>query len=197
MVLPLFFARRFKAPPRSILHCGRQNVVLHAKMKIDAIRLHLREHLSAPSRSNTACEQYSSASPESQFRHARYNMGTSGKILAFRSAANIIRAGKHTHADALASCLLFLRWSKHTGWPTRIDTPNLVASGKLATEPSAQLKTHPAATSSSKFPGIAIKLKSGITTEIYESGAFILPGVTSADQLSAALHEVASLQCTQ
>lgn len=193
MGLPLFFARRFRPPRRGVVHCGRQNVVLHAKMRLDPYRGHLRAHLSVKPSPPPPRDHFSSASPDSQFRHARFNLGPCGKILAFKSQHNIIRAGKHTHADALASCLLYLCWSGHKGWPARIDTPNLVASARLATPPPASLKNHPRATHSTKFPGIAIKLAADVTTEIYESGAFILPGIVTPVQLGAALSEVAAL----
>jgi hypothetical protein len=193
MGLPLFFARRFPPPPPGVTHCGRQNVVLHAKMKLDPYRAHLRAHVGQPAHPPPTRDHFSSASPDSQFRHARFNLGACGKILAFKSQHNIIRAGKHSHADALASCLLYLCWSQQPGWPARIATPNLVASAQLALPPTPRLKNHPRATHSTKFPGIAIKLAANVTTEIYESGAFILPGITSAPQLSAALHEVAAL----
>lgn len=189
MGLPLFFARGFSAPG-GLTGCSRQNVVLHARMRPCPFRGSMRPHLGTHRPAVIFPEHFSSACPDSQFRHCRYNLGDSGKILAFRSKKNLIRAGKHTHADALVSCLLFLRWSGTTAWPARLNAPNMVVSGTLAAQPTAALKTHPRATWSAKFPGVAVKLPSGTTTEIYASGAFIVPGITSAGQLATALREL-------
>lgn len=191
---PVFFARSFgKRPYPGIDHCARQNVVLHAKMQLNPYTTSLRERLVQRRMPPRYPDHYSSASPDSQFRHCRYNLGPYGKVLAFRSAANLIRAGKFTHADALLSCLLFLRWSKNPTWPARVSAPNMVVSGKLTKKPSDALRSHPLATHTPKFPGVAVKLPSGTTTEVYDSGAFIIPGITSAAQLHVALSELADI----
>ena len=191
MGVPLFFARHFaKRRYSGIHHCTRQNVVLHAKMDLCPYRGSRRARLTGWVKRVQYPEHFSSASPDSQFRHCRYNLGSYGKVLAFRSAANLIRAGKFTHADALLSCLLFLRGSNNRAWPARISAPNMVISGKLNDRPGPSLKAHPSATHSSKFPGVALRLQSGTTTEVYNSGAFIMPGITSPDQLSRALFEL-------
>ena len=190
MGLPIFFARHFSGCPQEIEQCARQNVVLHAKMHVCPFKGSLRAKLTRGSTALVHPEHFSSANPDSQFRHCRYNMAAYGKVLAFRSADNLIRAGKSSHADALTSCLLFLRWSGTTTWPARINAPNMVVSGKLKERPPTALRTHPQATHSMKFPGIALRLPCHTTTEIYESGAFIVPGVTSPQQLQQALNDL-------
>ena len=67
----------------------------------------------------------------------------------------------------------------------------MVVSGRLRQRPGPAIKLHPSATYSMKFPGVALKLPSGSTTEVYESGAFIVPGITSPGQLKTALEELA------
>ena len=190
MGVELFFARAFGGAYDGIESCTRQNVVLHAKMKVCPFKGTRRARLGLASPAGGYPAHFSSASPDSQFRHFRFDLGVYGKVLAFRSAENLIRAGKHTHADAVLSCLLFLRWCKSRGWPALISAPNMVVSGKLTAPPGPSLKAHPSATHSAKFPGVALRLPSGTTTEVYASGAFIMPGIVGASQLSAALREL-------
>lgn len=192
MVVPLFFARSFEGGPAGIDSCTRQNVVLHARMKGCPFKSTRRARLGLTTSTMAYPPHFSSASPDSQFRHFRFNLGGHGKVLAFRSAQNLIRAGKHTHADAVLSCLLFLRWCKSDGWPALISAPNMVVSGTLSAPPSETLKAHPRATHSAKFPGVALRLPSGTTAEVYASGAFIMPGIVSAAQLAAALKDLAA-----
>ena len=196
MGLPLFFSTEFKRniyKGKLIDHLTRQNVVLHARMTICPFKGSMRERLSGWQAPKSYPTQFSSANPDSQFRHCRYNLGEYGKVLAFRSAANLIRAGKHTHADALLSCLLFLKWSKCGRWPSRINAPNMVVSGALREHNINKFKSHAKATHSSKFPGVAIRLQCDTTTEVYSSGSFIIPGITSGIQLNRALNELEGL----
>ena len=190
MGVELFFGRAFGGTYDGIESCTRQNVVLHAKMKGCPFKATRRAKLGLASAALVYPPHFSSASPDSQFRHFRFDLGAHGKVLAFRSAANLIRAGKHTHADAVLSCLLFLRWCKSACWPALISAPNMVVSGKLTSRPSATLKAHPSATHSAKFPGVALRLPSKTTTEVYASGAFIMPGIVTASQLSSALADL-------
>jgi len=193
MGLPIFFARGFVKTGGRIALCARQNVVLHASMKACPFRTHLRGHVGRNAKPRRKSAQYSSAKPDSQFKHRRYHIANCGKILAFTSAENIIRAGKHTHADALVALLLYMRWGGAGGWPARINTPNMVVSGKLDRPPNPSIKHHAKATHSKKFPGVAIRLKCGVTTEVYESGAFILPGIVAPGQLATALAELVEI----
>ena len=108
-----------------------------------------------------------------------------GKYLVFDSS-NVIRAGKHTHGDAVRSMFVFNKWLRSVSkqphvWHTAIGCPNMVLSGKLNTTPHPSFKDHWRCNHSSKFPGVAVQTDERITPEIYpKSGAYIVPGVTDA-----------------
>ena len=114
-----------------------------------------------------------------------------GKYLVF-GTGNIIRAGKHTHADAVAktACLISaLKKNKvlHRGvYPAVMSCPNTVITGKFK-HPVIQQKLEAdwRVNSSKRFPGRSVSIKdSKIVPEIYASdGRFIMPGVASPDQL--------------
>lgn len=117
-----------------------------------------------------------------------------GKYLVF-GTGNIIRAGKHTHADAVASTAAFVRILRnekvlhHAAYPAVMSCPNTVVTGKF-TEPICQQKLEEdwRVNSSKRFPGRSVSIKdSKIVPEIYASdGRFIMPGVASPKQLLAA-----------
>jgi len=114
-----------------------------------------------------------------------------GKFLVFKSS-NMIRAGKHTHADAMHNIVHFNRWihtasDKPYNWHTAMSAPNMVISGSLTDTLPEHVKHHWRATHTSKFPGIAIRTDGTCTPELYASGMFIIPGVTSVESLRHAL----------
>ena len=118
-----------------------------------------------------------------------------GKLLVFQSG-NSIRAGKHTHIDAVRSMFRFNQWARRTAssphvWHVAIDHPNMVLSGKLKTPPSSHFKSHWRCNYSVKFPGVAVKASSTCTPEVYpKSGSFIMPGATNAESVVAAVEAV-------
>ena len=133
--------------------------------------------------------------PNSPFSHLRLHTRRHGKMLVF-STGNIIRAGKHTHADAAWAVLAMRRWamkgdSHHALlWPTAMSAPNAVCNGQLSEPMPQSIYTHWRATHTDKFPGIALEFASapGITAEFFmKEHKFILPGVTNADNLVNAL----------
>ena len=136
----------------------------------------------------------------SSSKHSRINTVPAhknyGKILVFHSS-NTIRAGKHTPADALANTFRFSRWvrkaagQKHV-WHTAMSAPNMVISGKLTCTLPPSVKEHWSSSYSAKFPGISITTKGPCTPEMYMSGSFIIPGVTTVASLNIALAAIDS-----
>jgi hypothetical protein len=122
-----------------------------------------------------------------------------GKFLVFQSS-NMIRAGKFTHAMAMSNTVTFCKWVRKTTktpyqWHTAMSAPNMVVSGKLSGMCPETVKKHWRATHTSKFPGIAISTDGPCTPEIYNSGAFIIPGVTCVRSLETALAAINEAIC--
>ena len=119
-----------------------------------------------------------------------------GKMLIFRSG-NMIRAGKHSHADALRCLFATNQYIRRLCklphvWHTGIDHPNMVLSGKLHRPPGEGFKSHYLCTSSPKFPGVAVKTGAGTTPEVYcKSGTYIIPGTTTIASFDAAVSAMA------
>ena len=119
-----------------------------------------------------------------------------GKLLVFQSG-NTIRAGKHSHEDALRSLFRFNQFVRRAGgvpheWHAAIDHPNMVLSGKLAGRPREGFRDHWRCNYSQKFPGVAVKTGSTTTPEVYpKSGTFIMPGTRDVASLRAGLDAMA------
>ena len=103
----------------------------------------------------------------------------------------MIRAGKHTHSDAIYSILSFLHWvsgpNQRMRWPLAMSTPNTVLTGMYKTPIDPAIKKHWMAVHTSKFPGIALSPKSlkGMTIELFlAQSKFIVPGVKDPEILS-------------
>lgn len=144
-----------------------------------------------------ACRADSTGSP---FAHLRLSTRSNGKILTFKTG-NVIRAGKYCHGDACLAAVRFQSWLHHSThkraapWPSAISCPNTVCTGQLLASPSAEVKKDWCATSSNKFPGIAIAVPNNTCTpELFlKEGKFICPGVTTVTSLTQALHKLAEL----
>jgi hypothetical protein len=80
-------------------------------------------------------------------------------------------------------------------WPVVHSSPNSVVTGQIVGTVSATIKDELAANHSSKFPGIALSLPTqGVTPELYmRRGMVIIPGITSAAQLSTVVSELSQL----
>ena len=194
--VPLFFQRRFKAPKsRLFSSCTRQNVVLHVSFDTSPFTSLIREIITGTvcAESNSDLAEWSNSDPDSPFRHSKYDLGKDGKILQFQRKQNLIRAGKNSHADAVKSTLLFLSWTAPSRWPSRMSSPNMVASGKFVRPLPESVRNLPCATWSAKFPGIALKTSvKQCTPEVYlRQGTYIVPGVTTPETLSQCLQELA------
>ena len=107
------------------------NVVMHATTEITGPLWH-RSHqrvcfgenmaptkpiARALTRTQNTLGVYSSSDPDSPFEHMRINAGRKGKVLLFTRRNNIIRAGKHTHADAFNAVVKFFNWSQNIARP--------------------------------------------------------------------------------
>jgi len=191
--VPLFFSRRF--PVRQFVNlrtCVRQNVVLHVSFEVAVFKSMLRARFHHPHQALESLGDWSSSDPDSPFRHNKYNLGTHGKVLQFQRKRNLIRAGKHTHADAVRATLFFCRWTAPSSWPTRMSSPNMVASGTFTRPLPRSVRDLPHATWSTKFPGVALKTSVGqCTPEVYpDQGTYIVPGVTTPASLVQCLEEL-------
>lgn len=129
-----------------------------------------------------------------RFAHYRINTLSDGKILVF-GTGNVIRAGGCTHADSVLSVIKFALWVQ-----MRLDvnalvhysciqTPNMVLTGRYSDGHTPEhMISGWRCTKTSKFPGIAITTAYNSTPEVYPgSGKFIIPGVTSVEQLNNVL----------
>lgn len=160
-------------------------MVIHVSLKQTAQCLRRDTLIGRPApdiNSNPRMQMASSRETGSPFCHNRVTTPM-GKILVF-STGNMIRAGKHTHSDAIYSILSFLHWvaGKHgrMRWPLAMSTPNTVLTGMYDTAIDPAIKKHWMAVHTTKFPGIALSPKSlnGMTIELFLSQSkFIVPGV--------------------
>lgn len=180
----------------------RSNVVIHATVRSSGGRSVIRDTLAS------RCER------GGFFRAPRFAMATStelnspfchtklttklGKVLVFPTG-NFIRAGKHTHADAVWAILYLMQWvaaGEHMQWPTAFSVPNTVLTGGYETPISENVRKHWRAVFTSKFPGIALSFDSlpGTTIELFLSkGRFIVPGCSSGDFIAKVVREMARL----
>lgn len=157
---------------------------------------------------------YSSSDPDSPFEHMRINAGRDGKILIFAKRNNIIRAGKHTPADAFNAVVKFFSWSQcNKGrWHTGIAAPNAVVMGQFKYPLGEDIRTSPYVTFSDKFPGYTINTAGAYAAftqqrvlqttccipEVYRSGKYIIPGIKTRQDLWMAcyvLNKMAQKYC--
>ena len=95
----------------------------------------------------------------------------------------------------LQNTLLFSRWVRRASgqgyqWHAAMSAPNMVISGRLDTPLPPRVREHWSATHTNKFPGVAITTDGSCTPEMYDSGAFIIPGVASVPSLQKALESI-------
>jgi hypothetical protein len=186
-----------------VKYLKRANVVLHSSCQPVPRMLARAKILGTPLTEQMpelpVFQQLSAEEPESPFSHMRFNTVSHGKLLVF-STGNIIRAGKYTHADAVACLLAFFKWARgqatelHSLWPSAIGMPNAVLTGQFNTPMLSTIKHHATAMSTDRFPGISIQIPSycgeNITPEIFlKASKWILPGArTPAGVFAAVVH---------
>ena len=196
----LLYARNFKlwykdSPRISFLR--RANVVLHAVSTYTPRTLHASAMCGRPLNENLAngkqAQILATRDPKSPFSHKRYTLKKHGKILIFRTG-NIIRAGKHTHGDAVTALYAFTRWasrgtSSSLSWPTTVSVPNTVCNAAFTKRIDLSVRSHFRATYTNKFPGIALcwKALKGVTIELFlKRNNWIAPGIATPQMLARA-----------
>lgn len=127
----------------------------------------------------------------------RIRQEDNGVVLEFPMSNNLIHAGQKEPAQSWLSSLWFCRQHMHGQFPLAESLPNMVATGQFSFPiKTAWAKKQHFLSGSDKFPGFAlthVRLPPKVTPEIYttENGTknakFIIPGITSADQLAQTL----------
>lgn len=111
-----------------------------------------------------------------------------GKFLVF-GTGNIIVAGTKSHAAAaLGSIRMLMLISAQSSnkllniWPSIISVPNAVITGRLKEPVLPSIKESEFTNSSTKFPGIALRVpQERVTPELYlRRNMLIIPGITTA-----------------
>lgn len=182
----IMYARNVKISNQGRLKfLRRSNVVIHVSLKQTTQCMRRDTLIGKPApdiAANPRMLMASSRETGSPFCHDRVTTPL-GKILVF-STGNMIRAGKHTHSDAIYSIMSFLHWVRGSKgrmrWPLAMSTPNTVMTGMYTMPIHSAIKKHWMAVHTSKFPGIALSPKSldGMTIELFlAQSKFIVPGV--------------------
>lgn len=132
----------------------------------------------------------------------RIRQENNGVVLQFPKSNNLIHAGQQMPAQAWYSSVWFVKHSQDT-FPVASSLPNLVATGQFTFPIKTEwAKKQPFFSGSDKFPGFAlthVRLPPKVTPEIYttkdgsKDAKFIIPGITSADDLCATLQLLSDL----
>lgn len=148
--------------------------------------------------------------PESKLRKKRVlswaseriRQENNGVVLQFPKSTNLIHAGQQMPAQAWYSSVWFVKHTLQT-IPLAESLPNLVATGQFTFPITTDwAKKQPFFSGSDKFPGFAVthvRLPEKVTPEIYttvdgsKNSKFIIPGITSADDLCATLQLLSEL----
>ena len=124
-----------------------------------------------------------------------------GKFLVF-GTGNIIVAGTKSHAAAaLGSMRMLMLLSSQSKtkmmniWPSIISVPNAVITGRLKHKVSTSIKSSEFANSSTKFPGIALRVpQERVTPELYlRRNMLIIPGITTAESMVNVITSIESI----
>lgn len=121
-----------------------------------------------------------------------------GKFLVF-GTGNIIVAGTKSHAAAaLGSIRMLMLISMQSPskilniWPSIISVPNAVITGRLKKPVLESIKQSEFTNSSSKFPGIALRVPQlRVTPELYlRRNMLIIPGITTAESMHNVVNSI-------
>lgn len=206
------FREKLAAHPRSasikrtIRSIQRSNTVVHAQLEhtrspraVQVATLLGSVHPFSKMLANPRVRLVSAPEDSSPFSHRKFRTSEAGRLLLFRTG-NLIRAGKHTHGDAVRSVLSFVVWANEQSdsllWPSTISCPNTVCSAVYAEAISPAVKEHWKASWSTRFPGISITFPDcpGVTTELFlNKSNFIAPGVKSPEDLVKVANGMAEL----
>jgi len=190
-----------------VKYLKRANVVLHSSCQPTPRLLARARVLGSPPIERMpelpVFQQLSAEEPESPFSHMRFNTVSHGKLLVF-ATGNIIRAGKYTHADAVACLLAFFKWARgqsaelHSLWPSAVGLPNAVLTGQFTEPIDKSVAARDDAMSTNRFPGISMRIPTycgeNITPEIFlKASKWILPGARTAPGVFAALKSLCDI----
>jgi len=181
---------------RTIGSIQRSNTVVHAQLEhtrspraVHVATLLGSVHPFSKLLASPGVRLVSAPEDSSPFSHRKIRTLTAGRLLVF-ATGNVIRAGKHTHGDAVSSVLSFVVWANEQSntllWPSTISCPNTVCSAVYTEAISPTVKQHWKASWSTRFPGISITIPDcpGVTTELFlNKSNFIAPGVKSPEDL--------------
>ena len=184
----------------------RSNTVIHARLnhETNARAVHVATLLGSVQSFETIKQHagvQAASAPEdaSPFSHRKFCTAHHGRLLLFRTG-NLIRAGKHTHGDAINSVLSFVMWANRkcgtVVWPATLSCPNTVCSSEYRMTMPEEVKQHWRASWSTRFPGISFTFPKavGVTTELFlNKSNFIAPGVRSPEMLVEVAHGMANL----
>lgn len=198
--LPVFFSRTARTALKRVSPKVRghfkglfpANVVLHVS---STGRRHSLAEKLLPKNKLTKKKRLSWASE-------RIRQENNGVVLQFPKSNNLIHAGQQMPAQAWYSSVWYVKHTQNTV-PVAASLPNLVATGQF-TFPikTAWAKKQPFFSGSDKFPGFAlthVRLPPKVTPEIYttkdgsKDAKFIIPGITSADDLCVTLELLSEL----
>lgn len=176
---------------------GRSNVVLHSTVAETPRSVAVTELVGARQRAGPIVRGKlaavaSASGAAGPFTHQRFHTKHAGKILLF-STGNVIRAGRHTHGDAVRGVIAFML--AIGGWPTAMSVPNTVVSCQYADPISERVRDDWRAVCTTKFPGIAITFADiGATVELFmKKSNWIAPGVRSPEHLAQSMLSMCAL----
>lgn len=177
---------------------ARSNVVLHSTVAADTPRsIAATELVGTRQRAQPIVQgklimAASASGAAGPFTHQRVHTKNAGKILLF-STGNVIRAGRHTHGDAVRGVMEFIL--AIGGWPTAMSVPNTVVSCQYKTPISEQVRNDWRAVCTTKFPGIAITFADiEATVELFmKKSNWIAPGVRSPEHLAQSMLSMCAL----
>lgn len=192
-------ARRMKSSPfKEWRYLKRSNIVMHASIKPTRTSFNAMCSLyrQAPpltlqhSKLMAAANLDQTASPRPHYRIRTPDHAYDGKFLVF-GTGNIIVAGTKSHASAALAAARMLRLiskecpNAQVVWPTMMSVPNAVITGRLRRNVLPTVKASEMTNSSSKFPGIALRVpQPRVTPELYlRRCILIMPGITAANVL--------------
>ena len=184
----------------------RSNIVMHTSIKQTPRRYYMLSALyrSAPPlklKHNPLFVAANLDTTKSERPHYRIRTPVhayDGKFLVF-GTGNIIVAGTKSHsAAALGSIRMIRVLAAHSSpslkniWPSSMSVPNAVITGRLEKPICSTIKSSEFTNHSSKFPGIALRVKElRVTPELYlRRNMIIMPGITSSQSFFNVLKNI-------
>jgi len=191
----LLYSKRWAAPRGPLTYVRRTNTVVHATVKESGRSVQRATLLGRRRKQSELFTERMRATAvidtKTPFSHSKLYTSR-GKLLLFETG-NMIRAGRHTHADAVVAVLQTLRWAG-APWPTAMAAPNTVCCGQFSTPvPTDVAREHWRTTWTSRFPGIAVPFKElpNVTVQFFgKDSKWVVPGSASPEQLTDAVRHM-------